>query len=87
METFLRCFVSACPSKWLSWLPLVEYWYNSCWHSAIHCSPFEALYGYSPRHFGISAADVVPSSDLSSWLQERQAMTSLIKQHLSRAKI
>jgi transposase InsO family protein len=24
METFLRCFTSACPKKWLQWLPLAE---------------------------------------------------------------
>lgn len=28
METFLHCFVNACPSKWLSWLRLAEFWYN-----------------------------------------------------------
>jgi transposase InsO family protein len=53
METFLRCFVNTCPSKWLNWLHLAEFWYNSCDHSAIGRSPFEALYGYTPRHFGI----------------------------------
>lgn len=66
METFLRCFVHACPSKWLKWLPLAEFWYNSSHHSAIGRSPFEALYGYSPRHFGISSQDVISSSDLDS---------------------
>lgn len=86
METFLRCFVNACPSKWNSWLPLAEFWYNSCFHSAVGRSPFEALYGYASRHFGISALDDVQSSSLSSWLQERQVMTTLIKQHLCRAK-
>jgi hypothetical protein len=25
METFLRCFVNACPSKWVSWLHLAEF--------------------------------------------------------------
>lgn len=57
METFLRCYVHACPSKWFQWLPLAELWYNSCPHSAIGRSPFEALYGYPPRHFGISPTE------------------------------
>jgi hypothetical protein len=35
METFLRCFVHACKKKWLSWIPLAEFWYNSIFHSAI----------------------------------------------------
>ncbi|CAO2149208.1 unnamed protein product [Urochloa humidicola] len=87
METFLRCFVSACPSKWVQWIALAEFWYNSCQHSAIGRSPFEALYGYSPRHFGISAADAIQTTELSSWLKEREIMNNLIKQHLCRAKL
>jgi hypothetical protein len=50
-------------------------------------SPFEALYGYAPKHFGIDASDAPVSSQLSSWIQDRQVMTSLIKQHLVRAKL
>ena len=25
METFLRCSMHSCPTKWLQWLPLAEY--------------------------------------------------------------
>jgi hypothetical protein len=87
METFLRCFCNACPSKWSEWLPLAEYWYNNCHHSAVGFSPFEALYGYSPKHFGLRASDATASSELTSWLEDRQVITSLIKQHLARAKL
>jgi transposase InsO family protein len=86
LETFLRCYVHACPSKWSSWIHLAEYWYNCSHHSAVGRSPFEALYGYAPSHFGISAADVSVSNDLATWLDERQLMTALIRQHLLRAK-
>jgi hypothetical protein len=86
METFLRCFANACPSKWSSWLPLAELWYNTSPHSAVGRSLFEALYGYPPRHFGISAVDAVLVPELSDWLRDRHVMTDLIQQHLSRAK-
>lgn len=86
LETFLRCYVHACPSKWSSWLHLAEYWYNCSFHSAIGRSPFEAMYGYLPAHFGITAADATGHQDLQSWLEERQLMTDLIRQHLLRAK-
>ncbi|XP_066380414.1 uncharacterized protein [Miscanthus floridulus] len=49
LETYLRCFVHACPSKWSKWLATAEFWYNTSEHSAIGRSPFEALYGYPPR--------------------------------------
>jgi hypothetical protein len=87
METFLRCFVNARPSKWLEWIPLAEYWYNCCHHSAIDCSPFEALYGYTPKHFGIDAIDAIQGVDLSTWIKDRQVMNALIKQHLTRSKL
>jgi transposase InsO family protein len=49
MEAYLHCFCHACPTKWAEWLPLAEYWYNTNWHSALGKSPFEVLYGRSPR--------------------------------------
>lgn len=48
METYLRCFVNACPTKWSKWVSLAEFWYNSTHHSTIGRSPFEALYGFPP---------------------------------------
>jgi transposase InsO family protein len=53
LETFLRCFATACSKQWVSWLPLAEHWYNSSFHSAIGRSPFEALFSRSPRIFGL----------------------------------
>ena len=29
VEGYLRCFISAHPHSWFSWLPLCELWYNS----------------------------------------------------------
>jgi hypothetical protein len=51
--------MSYCPKKWIEWLSFAEYWYNTCLHTAIGQFPFEALYGYTPRHFGTSASDSV----------------------------
>jgi hypothetical protein len=86
LETFLRCFIHACPRRWSHWLSAAEFWYNSSPHSALGRSPFEVLYGYPPRHLGldISSATAVPS--ISDWLHERELMHSLIHQHLLRAQ-
>lgn len=45
------------------------------------------LYGCRPRQFGISDSAVIASTDLSIWLQDRQVMSDLVKQHLERAKL
>lgn len=53
LEGYLICFTHACPTKWVQWLTLAEFWYNTSPHSALGRSPFEVLYGRSPRHLGI----------------------------------
>jgi hypothetical protein len=84
-KTFLRCFVNACPSQWIHWLSLAEYWYNTSSHSALGRSPFEVLYGFPPRHMGVpSSAPNLP--ELSRWLEDRQLMLQLVRQHLLRAQ-
>ncbi|WVZ95539.1 LOW QUALITY PROTEIN: hypothetical protein U9M48_041292 [Paspalum notatum var. saurae] len=85
METFLRCFVHACPSRWSDWIHLVEFWYNASHHSALGRSPFEVLYGRAPRQLGILPSAAEPITDLSSWLCEREVMNNLVRQHLQRA--
>jgi hypothetical protein len=87
METFLRCFVNVCPKKWLDWLPLAKYWYNTSHHSSIGRSPFEALYGHLPWHFGIPAGIESVVTSISQWLLDCQLMTDLVKQHLNRATV
>lgn len=86
LEIFLRCFVHACPRKWSKWLALAEFWYNTAHHSALGRSPFKVLYGNEPRYFGIEAADTCPVDDLQVWLEERQNMSELLRQHLNYAK-
>lgn len=87
LEAYLRCFTHACPVKWAQWLSLAEYWYNTAGHSALGGkSPFEVLYGHSPRHFGLTSADACTVSDLQSWLQYRSLMLRLLQQHLERVR-
>lgn len=44
LETYLRCFVQACPHRWAYWLSLSELWYNCYFHSALQKSSFEVMY-------------------------------------------
>jgi hypothetical protein len=87
LETFLKCFVHACPKQWHKWLALAEFWYNMSYHTALGHSPFEVLYGHHPRHFGIQSEDTCQLAQLDSWLQETKLMAEVIKQHLLRAQL
>jgi hypothetical protein len=74
-------------TKWIQWLSLAEYWYNTSFHSALGTSPFEVLYGRPPRQFGITIGSTCSVPDLQSWLQERQLMQDLLRQHLERVRL
>jgi hypothetical protein len=82
LETYLRCFVHAFPKQWYSWLSLAEYWYNTCLHSTIQTTPFRALYGHDPIHFGLTLDSAVSTPELVTWLHQRALMNELLKQHL-----
>jgi hypothetical protein len=87
LEGYLRCFAHACPTKWLQWLALAEFWYNTSLHSALGKTPFEVLYGRSPRHLGISDDSTCSVPNLESWMNERQLMQDLLRQHLERVRL
>ena len=48
LEVYLRCFVSNEQTQWVKWLPLVEWWYNTSFHTNSRMFPFMELYGYQP---------------------------------------
>lgn len=68
LEAYLRCFVQGCPKQWVSWLHLAEFWYNTCYHSALGSTPFQVLYGHSPKQLGIDLIDQCEVHDLKEWL-------------------
>ena len=82
LEGFLRCFVSSCQKKWVQWIPLAEFWYNTTIHSTLGKTPFEVLYGHAPRHFGVDVIESCAIPDLKEWFQQREQMVSLLHQHL-----
>lgn len=86
LETYLRCFAHACPAKWVDWLHLAEFWYNTSPHATLGTTPFEVLYGHSPRHFGIVDPASCTTPELTDWLRDRQDTMALLQQHLHRAR-
>lgn len=86
LETFLRCFVHSCPRRWSKWLSLVEFWYNTSFHSSLQRSPFEVLYGHPPHYFGLTTTSVSTVTDVDTMLAERTTMLASVRQHLLRAQ-
>lgn len=48
LENYLRCMTFQEANKWLTWLPLAEFCYNTSYHTSLKMSPFQSLYGYPP---------------------------------------
>jgi transposase InsO family protein len=86
LEAYLRCFVHSCPKQWYSWLSLAEFWYNTCYHTALGKSPCEVLYGHAPSQLGLDTVDQCSVPNLQTWLLGHQQMLQQVKFHLQRAQ-
>jgi hypothetical protein len=86
LEAFLRCSIHATRTRWSKWLPPVEYWYNTSYHSALKRSPFETLYGHVPRHFGTPNPVAATAPELEEMLQARETTMALLRQQLLHAQ-
>lgn len=86
LEMYLRCMVQDSPTKWKTWLPLAELWYNSNFHTTLGCSPFKALYGYDANMGILLPVPEQSTSSAASALQERDTQLSFLKQRLADAQ-
>ncbi|XP_042067371.1 uncharacterized protein LOC121810688 [Salvia splendens] len=75
------------PHTWAQWLRLVEYWYNTSFHSTIKLTPFEALYGYEPLlHVPYLPGDSnIEAVDIA--LRDREEKIALLKANLERPAV
>jgi hypothetical protein len=48
LEIYFRYFSSDQQHQWVQWLPLVEWWYNTSYHTTTHMTPFEQVYRKTP---------------------------------------
>lgn len=74
------------PKRWHHWLAMAEWWYNTCYHTAIGMTPFQALYGTPPP---MVAENVLPDSlneEVRTLLQQRQTTMQLLKDNLLKAQ-
>lgn len=86
LECYLHCMCSKCPSKWLQWLPLAEWWYITTHHSAINCSPYQALYGRPPPiHIPYVPGDSANAA-VDSQLRDQEAMIKELQHQLRKTQ-
>lgn len=81
LETYLRCFTSGQPKKWLEWLPWAEWSYNTSYHTSAKMCPF--VYGYPPPHIrsyevGSAKLDMIEQSLLA-----RDKLLAMLKTNLT----
>ncbi|KAE8656433.1 hypothetical protein F3Y22_tig00117000pilonHSYRG00047 [Hibiscus syriacus] len=83
LEQYLRglCFYQ--PKQWAKWLPHVEWWYNTTYHTALKLTPFQALYGYkAPTMVWHTETNVHAVAEL---MRSREEIKQLVKVQLEQA--
>lgn len=86
LETYLRCMCAKKPSSWLKWLSLAEWWYNTNFHSLIHTTPYEVVYGQAPPIHLPFLPGKATNPDVERTISKREAVIHLLKFHLLRAQ-
>ena len=77
LEMYLRCVLHEFPTKWVSWLPQAEFWYNSTYHSSLGCTPYKALYGYTPNMGQLQGHTPSSHPDVNEWLPHTLSIPQL----------
>jgi hypothetical protein len=57
LEQYLRTFCNYRQDDWVKWLPLAQFAHNSQVTTSTGCSPFDLLYGFTPRSLPRIASD------------------------------
>ncbi|XP_026450795.1 uncharacterized protein LOC113350907 [Papaver somniferum] len=86
LENYLRCMTGHKPKHWFKWLPLVEWWYNTNFHTSIRMSPFKSLYGYEPPHLAFSSTTTTSIKAVEDYLKYRDATLDILKESLHKAQ-
>jgi hypothetical protein len=86
LETYLRCFSLEKENQWAQWLPLVEWWYNTSYHTTTHMNPFEAVYGQNPPSVLSYLLSVSKVHEVDQTLTVREAIFRTLKDNLVMAQ-
>lgn len=87
LKTYLRCFASEEPHLSSNFLTLVEFLYNSSYHSSIATSPFQAFYGRTPPSIADYSAGFTKIDSLDAALMTREHDLARLKSNLTRESL
>jgi hypothetical protein len=68
--------------KWNSQLSIVEWWYNTSFHTSLKMTPFHALYGFPPPMISEGTIPDSVATDAKGLMQARLTALKNIKHNL-----
>jgi hypothetical protein len=74
------------PKRWIYWLSLAEWWYNSSYHTSLNMTPFQALYGFPPPQVAEVVTPDCPDLTPQEQARNRQVASQVIKDTLIKAQ-
>jgi hypothetical protein len=86
LENYLRCMCFNGPKRWIHWLSLAEWWYNTSYHTSLNMTPFQALYGFAPPHVAEDVMPDCPNLSAQDQLRNRQVALQVIRDNLAKAQ-
>lgn len=84
VEPYLCCMIGDFPTKWVQWLPLAEWWYNTSYHSVTGVSTYEVLYGKPPPTHLPYLASSSPLESVDRNLSASERIIQHLKGNLAR---
>lgn len=82
MEDYLHCFVVDHLQQWARFLPMAEWHYNTAWHSAIHITPYEVIYGRTPPSLIDYLNGTSSVGAIDEFLTDRTQLLHTLKENL-----
>jgi hypothetical protein len=83
---YLRCITGDHPRSWLEWLPWAEYCYNTSFHSALKCTPFQVVYGHHPPSLPPYQIGHAHTDTVEAMLADREAFLGEVRSRLLQAQ-
>ncbi|KAK1680969.1 hypothetical protein QYE76_041817 [Lolium multiflorum] len=83
---YLRCITGDRPRAWVDWLAWAEYCYNTSYHSALHTTPFEVVYGRPPPAMLPYASGTARTNTADDLLRTRDEILAEARQRLLQAQ-